>query len=93
MPRILTTHAGSLPRPPELTSMLTARFDGKPVDQAELEALSEQAARESIAAQIAAGLDIINNGEQGRESFITYVISKQQPKNTFRKCKISLKFV
>ena len=73
MPRILTTHAGSLPRPPELTRLLTARFDGAPVDEAELAALAKKAARDSIAAQVDAGLDIINNGEQGRESFFSYV--------------------
>jgi len=73
VPRILTTHAGSLPRPPELIRLLTARFDGTPVEEAELDAIAEGAARDSIAAQIAAGLDIINNGEQGRESFFSYV--------------------
>jgi 5-methyltetrahydropteroyltriglutamate--homocysteine methyltransferase len=73
MNRILTTHAGSLPRPPELARLLTARFDGKPVDADELSTLTERASRDCIAAQIAAGLDIINNGEQGRESFFSYV--------------------
>jgi 5-methyltetrahydropteroyltriglutamate--homocysteine methyltransferase len=73
VPRILTTHAGSLPRPPELARLLTSRFDGEPVDEAELAALAARAARDSIAEQIAAGLDIVNNGEQGRESFFSYV--------------------
>src|SRR5262249_19205771 len=34
--RILTTHAGSLPRPPDLTRMMWDVIDGKPVDQAAL---------------------------------------------------------
>ncbi|HUF39511.1 MAG TPA: cobalamin-independent methionine synthase II family protein [Anaerolineales bacterium] len=73
MRKILTTHSGSLPRPPELTRLLTARFEGKPIDEAELAAQTEQAARASIGAQIEAGLDVINDGEQGRESFFSYV--------------------
>jgi len=71
--RILTTHAGSLPRPAALVQLLTARFSGAAVDEASLTQAAEAAARESIARQIAAGLDVINNGEMGRESFFSYV--------------------
>ncbi|HEX6302760.1 MAG TPA: hypothetical protein VFZ76_01115, partial [Anaerolineales bacterium] len=71
--RILTTHAGSLPRPKSLIALLTASYSGKPVDEEELAQSVEQATRATIARQIEAGLDIINNGELGRESFFTYV--------------------
>ena len=71
--RILTTHAGSLPRPQSLIQLLTARFSGSLVEDAVMEKASEAASRASIASQIEAGLDVINNGEQGRESFFTYV--------------------
>jgi len=71
--RVLTTHAGSLPRPKALTALHIARSQGEAYDAAALEAAAEEATREVIAKQIEAGLDVINNGEVGRESFITYV--------------------
>jgi len=71
--RILTTHAGSLPRPDALTQLLTMKFSGATVDEASLSQTAEEAARFSVARQIDAGLDIINNGEMGRESFFSYV--------------------
>lgn len=75
--RILTTHAGSLPRPQSLIALHTARYAGGGLEAEVLEtAVStavEDATRAIIARQIATGLDIINNGEMGRESFFTYV--------------------
>jgi 5-methyltetrahydropteroyltriglutamate--homocysteine methyltransferase len=43
------------------------------VDEAELAAVAEDATRGVIAKQLAAGLDVVNNGEVGRESFFTYL--------------------
>ena len=71
--RILTTHAGSLPRPPSLTQLLTSKFSGSAVDDVTLAQAAADASRASIARQIEAGIDIINNGEMGRESFFSYV--------------------
>ncbi len=71
--RILTTHAGSLPRPKSLIAMHTAKYAGQPVADAELAQAVEAASRDIIAKQVEAGIDIINNGELGRESFFTYV--------------------
>ena len=71
--RILTTHAGSLPRPRSLIALHTARYAGTMVEEAVLEQAVEDATRTAIAMQIEAGVDIINNGEMGRESFFTYV--------------------
>jgi 5-methyltetrahydropteroyltriglutamate--homocysteine methyltransferase len=71
--RFLTTHAGSLPRPAALTALHAARARGESVDDAALEALGEAATREVIARQIATGIDVVNNGELGRESFVTYL--------------------
>ena len=71
--RILTTHAGSLPRPAALKALHKAKFAGEPVDAAAFDTLVEQATDAVIGKQIAAGIDIGNNGEQGRESFFTYV--------------------
>jgi 5-methyltetrahydropteroyltriglutamate--homocysteine methyltransferase len=73
MTRILTTHAGSLPRPAALAEMHGRRSRGEPVDADELREAVEQATADVIAAQHAAGIDIGNDGEQARESFFTYV--------------------
>src|SRR5689334_7610477 len=71
--KILTTHAGSLPRPRSLIALHTARYAGTTVEQAVLDQAIEDATRTAIANQIEAGVDIINNGEMGRESFFTYL--------------------
>jgi 5-methyltetrahydropteroyltriglutamate--homocysteine methyltransferase len=71
--RILTTHAGSLPRPPELRQMYIDLSQGRVVAPEQLRAVVEQAARRAIARQLEAGIDIGNDGEQGRESFFSYV--------------------
>ncbi|MBV9964647.1 MAG: hypothetical protein JO008_03025, partial [Alphaproteobacteria bacterium] len=41
--RILTTHTGSLPRPPELTRLYVQRARGAAVDPAELDRLGKEA--------------------------------------------------
>lgn len=71
--RILTTHAGSLPRPKTLVHLLAAKAAGEEVNQAALEREVDAAAASVIAKQIESGVDIINDGEAGRESFFTYV--------------------
>jgi 5-methyltetrahydropteroyltriglutamate--homocysteine methyltransferase len=71
--RILTTHAGSLPRPQSLIALHTARYSGATIEDIEVERAAEDAMRAIIARQIEAGIDIGNNGEMGRESFFTYV--------------------
>ncbi len=71
--RIRTTHAGSLPRPPQLRKLLAAGFTGQGVASTEFAEASAAAARAVVQRQLDTGLDIVNNGEQGRESFFTYV--------------------
>jgi 5-methyltetrahydropteroyltriglutamate--homocysteine methyltransferase len=71
--RILTTHAGSLPRPPELRALLIRRSKGEAVDGGELARAADAAAEEVVAHQLDLGLDVVNDGEMGRESFFTYV--------------------
>lgn len=71
--RILTTHTGSLPRPKDLVAMQVRVSRKEPVDAHALEALIAQSTRRVIDAQLEAGIDIGNNGEQARESFFTYV--------------------
>jgi len=71
--RILTTHAGSLPRPVALRDMMIKLSRHEPVDHVALEQAVDSATRHVIEQQLEAGIDVGNNGEQPRESFFTYV--------------------
>jgi 5-methyltetrahydropteroyltriglutamate--homocysteine methyltransferase len=71
--RILTTHAGSLPRPPELTRLYMRRSHGEAVDESVLAAAGREAVAWVVGKQRQAGIDIISNGEQQRESFVLYL--------------------
>ncbi len=71
--RILTTHAGSLPRPKPLVEMMVRRSRREEVDAAAFAQVVEEATRRSVARQLEVGIDVGNNGEQPRESFFTYV--------------------
>jgi 5-methyltetrahydropteroyltriglutamate--homocysteine methyltransferase len=71
--RILTTHAGSLPRPAALADMLGRKSRHEIVDEAALEQMIAESTARVIARQLECGIDIGNNGEQARESFFTYV--------------------
>src|ERR1700722_3687153 len=71
--RILTTHAGSLPRRERVVAMLVKTSRGEEVDGAALAAEIEASTRYVVENQLEAGIDIGNNGGQSRESFFTYV--------------------
>src|SRR5215472_15083235 len=71
--RILTTHTGSLPRPPELTRLYVRRARGESVDAGEIETRGRAALRGIVKKQAEAGVDIGNNGEQQREGFFLHI--------------------
>ena len=71
--RILTTHTGSLPRPWDLTTMLEALDGGTPPNAAAFDARVHQATSEVVKKQIDVGVDIVNDGEQGKVGYSTYV--------------------
>jgi 5-methyltetrahydropteroyltriglutamate--homocysteine methyltransferase len=71
--RILTTHAGSLPRPDDLADMIWAQLEGREVDPAELEGRIEAGVTEIVAKQKEAGIDIVSDGELSKTGFSTYV--------------------
>ena len=71
--RILTTHAGSLPRPDDLVDMIWAQQEGRDVDQAELDARIDSAVAEVMAKQREAGIDLVSDGEMSKTGFSTYV--------------------
>jgi 5-methyltetrahydropteroyltriglutamate--homocysteine methyltransferase len=71
--RILTTHAGSLPRTDALVALQVAISHGEKVNETEFRSAVLESTTQVIDKQIEAGIDIGNNGEQARESFFTYV--------------------
>ena len=70
--RILTTHVGSLPRPPALRDLLVRQDRGEAVDGGALAREAEAAVRYVISRQLDAGVDVGNDGEQPRVGFSTY---------------------
>jgi 5-methyltetrahydropteroyltriglutamate--homocysteine methyltransferase len=74
--RILTTHAGSLPRPSDLLDMVIAREGGEAVDGAKFEARVHSAVSQMVEKQVEAGIDVISDGEMSKPSFNGYVNSR-----------------
>ena len=71
--RILTTHTGSLPRPVDLAATLQALDAGTTPDPAAFDARVQRAVADIVRQQVDAGVDIINDGEQGKVGYSTYV--------------------
>jgi len=63
--RILTSHAGSLPRPDDLIELNRKRIDEEPVDEVEYQARLKEATIEVVRRQVGIGIDIPNDGEFG----------------------------
>jgi len=74
--RILVTHVGSLPRGDALNELLIRSEQGEGVDRGELEAAIERRVAHVYRQQLDAGIDIANDGEQGRVGFQTYVADR-----------------
>ncbi len=71
--RILTTHVGSLPRPPDLLAQVMAQEVGEAVDDVALASRLTRAVRDVVKHQIAAGIDSVCDGEQSKISYTFYV--------------------
>jgi len=71
--RILTTHTGSLPRAQDLTTTLEALDSGRILDIAAFDARVRRAVGDIVRQQLEAGVDIVNDGEQGKVGYSTYV--------------------
>jgi len=76
--RILVTHVGSIPRPAALRDLLVRQDAGEAVDARELERQAEAAVRHVVERQLAAGVDVGNDGEQPRAGFSTYVARRMR---------------
>src|SRR5919198_1252036 len=70
--RIITTHAGSLPRPPDLLDLLQRA----PRDETACAARVQSAVDEAVNRQVLTGLDVVTDGEMSKPSFITYVTDR-----------------
>ncbi|MFT7107502.1 MAG: 5-methyltetrahydropteroyltriglutamate--homocysteine methyltransferase [Yoonia sp.] len=73
MSKVLTTHVGSLPRSQEVVDFIFAREHGKEYDSAAFDAAMTSAVSETVAKQVAAGIDIVSDGETSKISYATYV--------------------
>ena len=73
MSKVLTTHVGSLPRSQEVVDFIFARENGDPYDAAAFDAAMTSDVSETVGKQVAAGVDIVSDGETSKISYATYV--------------------
>ena len=71
--RILTTHVGSMPRPQYVVDQLFAQDQGEAYDQDEFDRVMQRAVRDVAGKQVAAGVDVISDGEMSKISYATYI--------------------
>ena len=76
MNRIPTTHVGSLIRPPEVLSFLDKIASGREYDADAYAECLRASVSEIVRQQIEVGLDIIDDGEIGKASWITYLYER-----------------
>ena len=74
--RILTTHTGSLPRTAKVVELLLAEERKPGTRKAELQAAVRDAIAGVVRKQVECGLDIINDGEQGRTDYTVHVLKR-----------------
>ena len=73
MSKILSSHVGSLPRTQEVVDFIFARENNTPFDQADFDACMTKAVSDTVAKQVAAGIDYVSDGETSKISYATYV--------------------
>lgn len=73
MTDIRTTHVGSLPRSAAVTEVVFAAERGEPVEAGVFEATIAQAVEDVVARQVAAGVDVVSDGEMSKISYATYI--------------------
>jgi 5-methyltetrahydropteroyltriglutamate--homocysteine methyltransferase len=71
--RILTTHVGSLPRTQAVTDMLLRKERGEPYDGADFDRVMRDAVADIVARQVAAGIDVVSDGETAKIGYATYI--------------------
>ena len=73
MSKTLTTHVGSLPRSQEVVDFIFAREREEPFDQVAFDACMTRSVSDTVGKQVAAGIDIVSDGETSKISYATYV--------------------
>ena len=73
MSEIATTHVGSLPRTQDVVDFIFAREREEPFDPADFDQTMRAAVARTVAKQVAAGIDIVSDGETSKISYATYV--------------------
>jgi 5-methyltetrahydropteroyltriglutamate--homocysteine methyltransferase len=73
LPRILTTHVGSLPRPQDVVDQVWAEDKGEDVDRAEYERVIGAAVKQRVRDQADAGVDLVSDGEMSKIGYATYI--------------------
>jgi 5-methyltetrahydropteroyltriglutamate--homocysteine methyltransferase len=75
--RILTTHVGSLIRPPQLQELLRARQKAEGFDEATYDQCLTQSVADVVQAQADTGIDVVSDGEFGKSiSWSQYVLDR-----------------
>ena len=74
--RIITSHVGSLPRPPELLKLIQAKAAGRAYEEEELAAEIRHAVEAITKRQADLGLDVISDGEMSKPSFLGYIAER-----------------
>ena len=71
--RILTTHVGSLPRGPAVVDLLYKKENGEAYDRTAFAATMAAGVTDVIEKQLAAGVDIVSDGETSKVGYATYI--------------------
>ncbi len=71
--RLLTTHVGSLPRSQAVTDVLFARERGAASDESGASQVIADAVDDVVRRQVAAGVDVVSDGEMSKISYATYI--------------------
>jgi 5-methyltetrahydropteroyltriglutamate--homocysteine methyltransferase len=74
--RILTTHTGSIARPDDLIDVMREKENGRPYDSDQFEQMVTDAVTDCVTRQVEAGIDVVNDGEQRKSGFTTYLIER-----------------
>src|SRR5262252_5825818 len=70
--RILTTHTGSLPRPPDLVALLNRKELGEDYDRADFDVRIRNAVSEIVRRQVDVGIDVVDDGEHSKVNWMAY---------------------
>src|SRR5262245_47794995 len=74
--RILTTHVGSLPRSDEVLKLIHAKATDPRYDEAAYDRGMSAVVDTAVRRQAETGLDVVNDGEQTKTSFVAYIVSR-----------------